>query len=206
MMWNRILLILLAAAVGVGFAAPIFAAEQGPSEDYGLNPFAPSALKGDLALWTAVIFLILVAVLWKFAWGPLTAALDKRERHVADQIAQAEAANQRAKETLADHERKLAAAGEEVRSILEQGRRHAEQLSRELLDKAKHEAEAEHQRALRQIEAAADAAIKDLADQSAAMAVRLAGQILQAEIKPRDHARLINQAVAGFAQQKSDMN
>ena len=42
-----------------------------------------------------------------------------------------------------------------------------------------------------QIEAAADAAAKELADRSAAMAVRLAGQILQAEIKPRDHARLV---------------
>ena len=38
------------------------------------------------------------------------------------------------------------------------------------------------------------------------MAVGLAGRILQAEIKPRDHARLINQAVAGFGQQKSTMN
>ena len=88
----------------------------------------------------------------------------------------------------------------QVRAILEQGRRHAEQISRELLDKAKHEAQAEHQRALRQIEAAADAAVKELADQSAAMAVGLAGQILHAEIKPRDHARLIDQAVAGFVQ------
>ena len=38
------------------------------------------------------------------------------------------------------------------------------------------------------------------------MAVRLAGQIVQVEIKPRDHARLIQQAVAGFAQQKSTLN
>jgi F-type H+-transporting ATPase subunit b len=205
-MWYRILSVLAAVAAGLAFASPLPAAEPGPASDYGLNPFSPSALRGDLALWTAVIFLILLWVLWKYAWGPLAAALDKRERHVADQNAQAEAANQRAKETLAEHERRLAAAAEQVGSILEQGRRHAEELSRGLLDKAKKDAEAEHQRALGQIEAAADAAAKDLADRSAAMAVRLAGQILQAEIKPRDHARLINQAIAGFAQQKSTMN
>jgi F-type H+-transporting ATPase subunit b len=205
-MWNRIFPLLSAAASGLACAAPASAAEPGPSQDYGLNPFAPSALQGDLALWTAVVFLLLVWILWKYAWGPLAAALDKRERHVADQIAQAEAANQQAKETLADYERRLAVAGDQVRSILEQGRRHAEELSRELLDRAKQDALAEHQRALRQIEAAADAAAKDLADRSAAMAVHLAGRILQAEIKPRDHARLINQAVAGFGPQKSTMN
>jgi F-type H+-transporting ATPase subunit b len=205
-MWYRILSVLSAAAAGLAWASPLPAAEPGPSLDYGLNPFSPSALKGDLALWTVVIFLILLWVLWKYAWGPLTAALDKRERHVADQIAQAEAANRHAKETLADYEHRLAAAAEQVGSILEQGRRHAEEISRDLLDKAKHDAEAEHQRGLRQIEAAADAAAKELADRSAAMAVRLAGQILQAEIKPRDHARLISQAVAEFAQQKSALN
>jgi F-type H+-transporting ATPase subunit b len=196
---------LAAAAMAAALASPALASESPPAAG-DMNPLGPSAWKLDPALWTAVVFLVLVAILAKFAWKPITEGLDKRERHVAEQIAQAEAANQQAKESLADYERRLAAAGDQVRSILEQGRRHAEELSRDLLDKAKQEAEAEHQRALRQIEAAADAASKELADRSAAMAVRLAGQILQVEIKPRDHARLITQAVAEFAQQKSPMN
>ena len=179
----------------------VLAAETA-AEPGNLNPLAPQAWSLNLGVWTAVVFLLLLAILAKFAWKPITEGLDKREQHVADQLTQAEAANKQAKDTLADYERRLAAAGDQVRSILEQGRRHAEELSRELLEKAKHDAEAEHQRALRQIEAAADAATKDLADQSAALAVRLAGQILQAEIKPRDHARLINQAVAGFTEKR----
>ena len=101
-------------------------------------------METDLALWTAVVFLCLLAMLWKFAWKPMAAGLDKREQNVADQIAQAEAANQKAKDILADYERKLAAAEEQVRGILEQGRRDAEQLGRELIDKAKEEAKAEH--------------------------------------------------------------
>ena len=64
----------------------------------------------------------------------------------------------RPRRLLADYEQKLAAAGDEVRGILDQGRRDAEQLGRELLDKAKEEAKAEHQRAVEQIEAATGAA------------------------------------------------
>ena len=130
--------------------------------------------------------------------------LDKREQGIADQIAQAEAANQQAKELLAEHQRKLAAAGDEVRGILDQGRRQAEQLGRELLDKAKQEAKAEQERALRQIDAATDAAMGKLADQSAALAVELAGKIVRAELNPRDHAQLIEQAVAGFVRDKAE--
>ena len=145
MMWKRSCLCLLVAAVNLTTAASVLAAESAQDERR-VNPFSPSALKGDLALWTAVVFLVLVAVLWKFAWGPLSAALDRREKGVADQIAEAEAANQKAKEILADYEKKLVAAKDDVRGILDQGRRDAEKLGRELLDKAKEEASAEHVR------------------------------------------------------------
>ena len=197
-MWKRSRLCLLVAAVNLTTAASALAAESAQDESAALNPFSPSALKGDLALWTAVVFLVLVAVLWRFAWGPLAAALDRREKGIADQIAEAEAANQKAKDILAGYEQKLADAKDDVRGILEQGRRDAEKLGRDLLDKAKEEASAEHARALTQIEAAADAAVKSLADQSAAMAVELAGKIVRAKLNPADHAKLIEQAVSGF--------
>ncbi len=154
-MGNRALFCLLAVAIGLAIAAPVAASEPAPADGGGMNPFAPSALKADLALWTAVVFLCVLAILAVFAWKPLMAGLDKREQGIADQIAQAEAANQQAKELLAEHERRLAAAGDEVRAILEQGRRQSEQLGRELLDKAKQDAKAEQERALRQIDAAA---------------------------------------------------
>ena len=66
-----------------------------------------------------------------------------------------------------------------------------------MIDKAKEDAKAEYQRAVKQIDAATAAAIKELADQSATMAVELAGKIVRAKLNPSDHARLIEQAVAG---------
>jgi F-type H+-transporting ATPase subunit b len=199
-MWKRVLPCLLALAIGFAAAAPVLAAEHASAEKVDMNPFSLENFQRDLALWTAVVFLCLVAVLWKFAWGPLAAALDKRERGIADQIADAESANQKAKDILAGYEQKLADAKTEVRGLLEQGRRDAEKLGRELLDKAKQEATAEHARALQQIDAAADAAVKNLADRSAALAVELAGKIVGAKLNPKDHTQLIQQAVSGFSQ------
>jgi F-type H+-transporting ATPase subunit b len=199
-MWKRVFTCLLALAIGLAAAAPIMAAEHGSGEKVDMNPFSLENFQRDLALWTAVVFVCLVAVLWKFAWGPLAAALDKRERGIADQIADAESANQKAKDILASYEQKLVDAKAEVRGILEQGRRDAEQLGRELLDKAKEEAAGERARSLQQIDAAADAAAKGLADRSAAMAVDLAGKIVAAKLNPTDHTRLIEQAVKGFSQ------
>jgi F-type H+-transporting ATPase subunit b len=154
----------------------------------------------DLALWTTAVFICLVLILWKFAWKPIAAALDKREKGIADQIAQADAANAEAKRLLDEHERKLADAALEVRGIVDQGRRDAEKLGQELLEKTRAEAAAEQTRAKQEIEAAADAAVQGLADQSARMAVELAGKIVGTKLNPKDHARLIDQAVGEFSQ------
>jgi F-type H+-transporting ATPase subunit b len=221
--------IVLIAAVGWGNCASVCAAEgarssgpasatrsasaDGPASDQGqkdaierLNPitFHGVNFRGDLTVWTAIVFLVVLAILWKFAWRPIAEGLDKRERNIAHEIAQAEAANEKAREILADYQRRLAAAEDQVRAILDQGRRDAAQVGRELIDKAKEDAKAEFERAVKQIDAATAAAIKELAGQSATLAVELAGKIVRAQINPSDHARLIQEAVGGFVQSQTD--
>ena len=204
MTWNRILSCLLVVTITLVFVAPIMASESAPAGADALNPFGRSAWQADLGIRTAVVFLCLLAILAKFAWKPLMAGLEKREHGIADQIAQAEAANQQAKQLLADYDRKLSDAKDEVRGIVEQGRRDAEKLGHELLNQAKDEARAEHARAVKQIEAATDAAVQGLADRCAAMAVELAGKIVGSKLNPADHTRLIEEAVGAFSANKTE--
>ena len=169
----------------------------------GVNPLS---FKADLAIWTAVIFLLLLAVLWKFAWGPIAQGLDKREQGIADQIAQAEKSNEEARRLLEEYQQKLAASEDEVRRIVEQGRRDGEQVGRDIVQKARAEAEAERKRSLREIEAATAGALKELAERGAELAVTLAGKIVRAELKPADHIQLIEDAVKRFRRQKTGAN
>ena len=50
----------------------------------------PLDFKGDLALWSGITFVIFVMLLGRYAWGPLIAALNKRQAHIRDDIAAAE--------------------------------------------------------------------------------------------------------------------
>ena len=172
----------------------------------GADAVNPLDFKGDLAIWTAVVFLVLLAILWKFAWGPIIQGLDRRENGIADQISRAEEANQQARELLRQYEEKLAGSQDEVREILAQARGDAELLGRKMLDDAREETKAEHERALREIEAATAGALKELGQMSATLAVELAGKIVRAELTPDTHARLISQAVASFAQREPGSN
>ncbi len=98
---------------------------------------SPLIIDIDLAIFTVLIFLILLAVLWKFAWGPISAALDLREKKISDNIAAAEQLNQEAKRLLGEYEAKLTAAREEVRGILDEARRDAEHAGQEIVTKAR---------------------------------------------------------------------
>lgn len=182
------------------------AEDPGGQGSHGSGNTNPLEWKKDLALFTGVVFLVLFALLWKFAWGPIAQGLQRREQGIADQIAQAEQSNQQAKGLLGQYEQKLAGAKQEVRGMLDQARRDAEQAGREMIDQARQEAQAEQQRALQQIDAATANAIKELAGYSADLAVELAGKIVRAELKSDDHAVLIQQTMADFARRAPSTN
>jgi F-type H+-transporting ATPase subunit b len=174
-------------------AGSLLATESGPLE-----------WKTDLALWTAVVFLVLLAVLWRYAWGPIADGLERRERGIAGQISEAQQANENAQRLLAEHQKKLEAASEEVRQLIAQGRRDAEQTGQRIVEVARSEAKAEQERALAEIDRATNGAIAELAAKSADLAVSLAGKIVHAQLRPGDHERLVREAVAGFT--KSSKN
>jgi len=173
-----------------------------------INPVSPDKfkdygswekLKEDLAVWTGVVFLLLLLVLWKLAWGPIASGLAKREQGIADEIASAKRTNEEARSLLEEYQQKLAQSGDEVRQMLDEAKRDAQNVGQQIIDAAKREAQAEHQRALAEIELATSDALKELAEQSAGLAVELAGKIVDARLDPAAHTRLIEQAVARFS-------
>jgi F0F1-type ATP synthase membrane subunit b/b' len=85
------------------------------AEAAGPNPLV---FDPDLAVYSAIVFLLLLWVLGKYAWPPISAALDARERKIADNIESAAAKHEEAKRLLEEHETRLAAAAGEVRDLL----------------------------------------------------------------------------------------
>jgi F-type H+-transporting ATPase subunit b len=163
----------------------------------------PAEFKSSLALWSLAVFLILMAILWKFAWGPIVAGLEKREAGIAANIASAERAADDAKRMMADYEAKLAGAADQVRAMLDEARRDAEHTKEEIIAEAKNAAGLEHERQMRELRTATDQALKALSETFADQAVALAGRIIQEKLNASDHDRLVKEAVAKFAQSPS---
>ena len=159
----------------------------------------PEEFRFDQALATFIIFLLLTAILAKFAWGPITDGLDKREAAIAKMIDDARLAQQQSEAQLRSYELKLAAAAEEARATVAQARLDAEATRERERAETKALLEKDRQQAKDEIEAAKNAALQQIAEKSVSTAISLASSIVRREIKPEDHDALVNDALGKFS-------
>jgi F-type H+-transporting ATPase subunit b len=155
---------------------------------------------GDVgnAIWTVLIFLLVLAVLGKFAWSPILQGLQDREAFIRDALAEAKQQRDDAEARLRDYEAKLAKAREEVDAIMDEARRDADVLRQREEVRAKEEADKIIGRARREIEIASEAAVKDLYARATRLATSAAAAVLRREIRPEDHERLVADSIASL--------
>ena len=163
----------------------------------------PSLISGPdrgliTAVTTLIVFAALLAVLGKYAWGPIASGLKKREDKIRKDIADAEAARKRAQETLNQYNQQLATAEQQVRDILAKASADAEKIATSLKMQAQQEAEEIKERASRDIEAARKAAVADVHAQAAELSTLIASKILRRNLNPDDQRDLVNSSLDQF--------
>lgn len=154
----------------------------------------------DLALYTLIVFLGLLAILTRFAWRPLIQRLEMREKRIADQIDSAQVANEKAQATLREYEQRLSAAAEQANQVLAQARQEGLAAKDRIVAEANAEAQRQRERAIADIHAAKTQALRELAERSVDSAVSLAGNLLAKEIDKNTHSTLIRESIDRFAQ------
>lgn len=167
----------------------------------GPNQEKPDDLKFDLAIYTAVVFFLLLALLGKFAWNPICHALEEREKGIERQIEEARVGAERVAEQLKQYEAKLAAATDEARELIAQARRDGESLREQIVGEAKATAQRERERAVADIAVARDMALRDIAQRSVDTAIALASNIVRRELRPQDHQALVRETLDKLPQQ-----
>jgi len=159
----------------------------------------PSELRYDMSIYSFIVFLILLGVLYKFAWGPIANALDLREETIQRQIDEARLASERAAAQLKEYEARLAAATDDARQIVAGARKDAEAAKDKVVAETREAAQKERDRAVADIHIAKNQALDQIAQKSVQTAVSLASSIIRREVKPQDHEALIGEAVNQFS-------
>jgi len=148
-----------------------------------------------LMIWTVVLFGITLFILWKYVFGPVSQALEKRRADIAASIAEAEQSRDEAKRLLDEYRERLAEARKESDELRERARRDAERQGQEML----REAEQRRSQLLAdtdaQVEAETRRALQELRDEVVDLALLAAEKVTRRTMTEADHRRLIEEAL-----------
>jgi F-type H+-transporting ATPase subunit b len=166
---------------------------QHDEEPGGPQIFTPVRI--DLAIWTLVVFLLLLFVLTKYAWNPMLGALQRREENIRGALDEAQRAREEAHKLREDLAQERAKIAEERQIALEEARRDGQQLRETMLSQGKAEIQSERDRLHREISTATDQALKKMWDQTAQLATQVSAKAIRRELSPDDHRRLVDEAL-----------
>ncbi|MCS7014524.1 MAG: F0F1 ATP synthase subunit B [Gemmatales bacterium] len=184
---------LWAAAVPAHGAA---SAEHG----HGGGDEGPLSFSLDLAVWSLVVFGLLLVVLSRLAWRPMLEGLKQREENIHRALAEAEQARAEAQRIREQLQQEMQRCGEKVREILDEARRDAERTAEEIRARGLAEVQAERERLMRELARARDQALQQIWHEAVRLAVLISEKAIRRSLSEDDHRRLLDEALAELRQ------
>ena len=148
-----------------------------------------------LFIWTIVTFLVLLALLAKFAWRPLLQALESRQEAIRKSLDDAAQAKLELERLHVQSAQIIREARVEAESIITKSRGDAERLRAEMKEKARADADGLVRNAERQIQLETTRALQQIRTEAVDLSVMIASKILQRTLTKEDNERLIEEAL-----------
>ncbi len=156
-----------------------------------------------LTVFTLILFTLFVIVLSKFAWGPLLAAIDEREKSIRDAIEGSKKQNAEAAALLAQHKELVRQIGAEREEIITKAAKEAEDFRVDLMAKARSDGDDIVRRAKEQITGESAVALAKLREEVADLAILGASKIVSSSMTPEAQKKLVSEFVATLPKVKN---
>jgi len=146
-------------------------------------------------VWAIINFLILVAILNKFLYKPVTKMLDERKNEVVNNLNNAEKARQEAEKLKDEYAHHLQNAKSEAQEIIARANKLGEETRNEIVSQARAEAEKVSVKAQEEIRLEKAKALAELRDEVASLAVMAAEKIIAKNIDMKDQEKMVKDFV-----------
>jgi F-type H+-transporting ATPase subunit b len=163
-----------------------------PVEEEEHNPILPEA---DELIFGSLAFLLVFVVLARYAFPRLNQGLKQREDKIRGDLEKAEESRTEAEASLRRYEEQLQEARAESGRIIEEARKTADSMRRDLLAKAEDESRAVVARAQEEIRAERDRAVQELRGQLAEWSVDLASRVVGQSLDKERHLQLVEEYI-----------
>ncbi len=178
----------IALAVASMAAGPLPLMAQGEAGEGGAALFDVNLA---LTIWTIVVFLLLVLVLKRFAWGSILEQALKREQRIQHALDEAASRQAEASDLLEQHRAQLADARRQAQEIVNEGKIAGERVRKDVEQKARAEGQSLIERARVEIEREKDAALDEIRKESVDLALAAAVRLMNEKLDPDKDRRLV---------------
>jgi F-type H+-transporting ATPase subunit b len=188
---------LVAAAPALSRAARAEGGAEGekvPPGEAQKDIFIPPRL--DLTIWTIIVFVGLLIVLRKYAWGPMLAGLQGRESRIRGALDEAHTARDEAQKLRSELQAEMNKVHDKIRAMMDDARREGQQNKDRMVAEGKAEIQAERDRARREIQTEREQAIQELWSQTAQLATLVSAKVIGRSLSADDHRSLVDEAAA----------
>jgi len=148
-----------------------------------------------LYIWTIVTFLVLLALLARFAWRPLLDALEQRQEVIRKSLDEARQAKEELQRLHVESAKILAEARSEAAGIMSSTRADAARFAEEMKQKARVDADALVKHAQREIDSQTARAVQSIRREAIDLSVAVASKILRRDISAADNERLVDDTI-----------
>ncbi|ADM39671.1 F0F1 ATP synthase subunit B [Bacillus spizizenii] len=145
---------------------------------------------GDI-LFQLLAMLILLALLKKYALGPLLNIMKQREDHIAGEITSAEEKNKEAQQLIEEQRVLLKEARQESQTLIENAKKLGDKQKEEIIQAARAESERLKEAARTEIVKEKEQAVSALREQVASLSVMIASKVIEKELDEQAQEKLI---------------
>jgi F-type H+-transporting ATPase subunit b len=142
-----------------------------------------------------VSFTVIVLLLYKFLYGPITRMLDQRSERIKASLEAADRARTEAASSAAQVESHMAEARQEGQRLIAEAREAAGRLREQEEARARQQVDEMLAKARVDIQQERDAAIEDVRREFAGLAILAAEKVVQRELDPKRHQQIIDQVL-----------
>ncbi|MEE2669408.1 MAG: F0F1 ATP synthase subunit B [Gemmatimonadota bacterium] len=144
-----------------------------------------------LSFWTTLVFISLLSILWKFAWGPILGAVQAREDGIQETLDQAANERKEAAKLLTEHREQMADVRRQAQQIIAEGKEAGERVRQDIEEKARAEGDSMIERARESIDREKDAALEELRKESVELALAAAAKLVQESLDEEKDRELV---------------
>ncbi len=149
-----------------------------------------------LMVWTLLLFVLSMVVLWRLAFPRITEALDRRQHAIEESIEHAERTRTEADKLLQEYRERLKESRQQAEDILARARKAAEAREHESLEEAKARREQLLAQTRRDIEAETKRAISEIRREVADLTVMATERVTRKTLTEEDQHRLVEEALS----------